>query len=274
MNFIEEVEPPGYSWDGQEIGFDAGGFQREDILCAKNAEIEGEPKNYMLEKNSVCQNCADKGQLYFCDVTDRSCKNVEQFKDRVLNSDLENVKCTVSILQNRKQSKGEGNIVWPYFSGNASFNYKQVMIKACPFWEDKMNQAVNQRKCSLSTWQRGKNWNFLISGKDPAFLELMDILAQIGMLCQKHDLKSLNFYNFQALMISQAAIKRSFKHIRMRIYLEVDSCVGNMGINGSGDTRGSDSRGVVQQKIAPCYAEMDCTVNKIQFSSQFKENKK
>ena len=59
--FFEEVEPPGYSWNGQEIGFDAGGFQREDILCPKSTEMEDGPKNYMLEKNSVCQNCADKG---------------------------------------------------------------------------------------------------------------------------------------------------------------------------------------------------------------------
>ena len=75
-------------------------------------------------------------------------------------------------------------------------------------------------------------------------------------------------------MISQAAIKRSFKHIGMQIYLEINSCVESMGINGSGDARGSDSKGVVQQRVAPCYAKMDCTVNKIQFSSQVKGDAK
>ena len=156
-------------------------------------------------------------------MTYRSCENVEQFKSRVLNSDLKSVKCTVKILQNRNQITGEGNIVWPCFSGSTSFSYKKFMLKTFPFWQDQINQAVNQKKCSLSTYQQGKNWKFLISGKDPAFLELMDILNQIGALCQKYNLKNLNFYNFQALMISQAAVKRSFKHIGIQINLEVDS---------------------------------------------------
>ena len=72
MNFIEEVEPPGYTWNGAQIGFDTGGFQREKILCQDESVPEDKPKNYLLEKNSVCQNCADKGQSYFCDVTDKN----------------------------------------------------------------------------------------------------------------------------------------------------------------------------------------------------------
>ena len=120
VNSIEEVEPPGYTWNGTQISFDTGGFQQENILCQDKTVPDDEPKNFMLEKNAVCRNCADKGQLYFCDVTDRNCINVEQFKDRVLNSDLKNIKCTVKILQNEKQCTVEDNIVWPYFSGSSS----------------------------------------------------------------------------------------------------------------------------------------------------------
>ena len=137
----------------------------------------------------MCQNCADKGQSYFCDVTDKNCTNVTEFRDRVLNSDLKNIKCTVKILQNDKQCRMEDNIVWPYFSGSSSYNYKMWMVKTFPFWQQQINQAFRQKNGILTTYQNGKYWKFLISGKDPAFLELVDILKQINGLCQKYKLE-------------------------------------------------------------------------------------
>ena len=94
VNFIEEVELPGYTWDGEDIGFDAGGFPREKILCQNEMVPREKPGNDLLEKNSVCKNCSDKGQSYFCDVTDQNCTNVIEFRDRVLNSELKNIKCS------------------------------------------------------------------------------------------------------------------------------------------------------------------------------------
>ena len=105
-----------------------------------------------------------------------------EFWDRVLNSDLKDIKCTVKILQNDIQHRMEDNIVWPYFSGSSSYTHKMWMVKTFPFWQQQINQAFRQKNCILTTYQNGKYWKFLISGKDPAFLELVDILKQINGL--------------------------------------------------------------------------------------------
>ena len=109
------MEPGGYSWNGEQISFDTGGFQQEQIICHDTAESDKIPQNFTLEKNAVCHNCASKGQLYFCDVIDKECVNVKQFRDRVLNSDLKTIKCEVKILPDEHRYKETDNMVWPYF---------------------------------------------------------------------------------------------------------------------------------------------------------------
>ena len=98
INFVQEVEPAGYGWDGKQVSFDTGGFQQEEIICQDTANPDKNPQNFTLEKNAVCRSCSAKGHLYFCDVVDRECDNVKQFKERVLNSDLKSIKCEVKIL--------------------------------------------------------------------------------------------------------------------------------------------------------------------------------
>ena len=107
---------------------------------------EGKPKNDYLEKNSVCRNCVNKGQSYFCDVTDKECINVTEFRSRVLNSDLKNVKCTVKIQQKETYCKMEDHAVWIYFAGNCSYGYKKWMLENFPFWHKQINQSVTQKK--------------------------------------------------------------------------------------------------------------------------------
>ena len=134
----------------------------------------------------------------------------DRFKDRVLNSDLKNIKCEVKILPDEHKYMEADNLVWPYFSGNHSYDYKMGLLVKFPFWREQINQAVSQKKCLLTPYQDGRFGKFLISGKYPAFLELVNILEQIGVMCQKQTVKNIILYDFQALMISQAALKRCF----------------------------------------------------------------
>ena len=267
VNFIEEIEPPGYTWDGENIGFDNGGFPRENILCQNEEMPEGKPKNDYLEKNGVCRNCVNKGQSYFCDVTDKECINVTEFRSRVLNSDLKNVKCTVKIQQKETYCKMEDHAVWIYFAGNCSYGYKKWMLENFPFWHKQINQSVTQKRCSLTPYQSRKYWKFLISGKNPAFLELVEILGQIGDLCQKYHIRNIFFCNFQALMISQNAIKRCFKDFSIKINLVNILTVNEAGMQQNEGAWKKESSSVTQhrEKIAG-----DRSVYKIKFSSTVK----
>ena len=135
----------------------------------------------------------------------------------------------------------EDNVVWIYFSGNCSYEYKRWMLDKFPFWHKQIEQAIRQKKCSLTHYQNRKYWKFLISGKDPAFLELVDILEQIGDLCQKYHIRNIFFCNFQALMVSQNAIKRCFKDISIKINLVNTSTVTDNWIQESEGARKKDN---------------------------------
>ena len=117
----------------------------------------------------------------------------------------------------------------------------------------------------MTTHQNGKHWKFLISGKDPAFLELVDILKQIGDLCQKYHMRNIFFCNFQALMINQTAIKRCFKNIVIQINLVNTSPVTDTRINESGGAREKEDEGVAKHGDD---INGDIAVNKIKFSNK------
>ena len=133
VNFLEQVEPPGYVWNGESIDFDNGGFQREKILCEDDQLADYAPGESILEKNPVCRHCANNGQSYFCDVTDRQCENMVKFKNRVLNSDIRTTKCEVKSLKNSEEFKLGNNIVWPYFTGTSTKEYKLWLLSRYPF---------------------------------------------------------------------------------------------------------------------------------------------
>ena len=73
------------------------------------------------------------------------------------------------------------------------------------------------------------------------------------------------FCNFQALMISQVAIKRCFKNIVIQINLVNNSPVTNTRINERGGAREKDDKGVAKHGD---YINGDMAVNSIKFSNK------
>ena len=149
-----------------------------------------------------------------------------KFKNRVLNSDIITTKCEVKSLKNSEEFKLENNIICPYFTGTSTKEYQLWLLSSYPFWTKAINEANYQKSCTLTSHANGKYHKFLISGKNPAFLELMDIFAQIRDICIEHKIKTLSVCDFQALMISQAAITRCFKDVSVTLTL-VECTPGN-----------------------------------------------
>ena len=51
VNFLQLVELAGYVWKGNEIGYDAGGFQRDSIICEEENLSNDTQGEVILEKN-------------------------------------------------------------------------------------------------------------------------------------------------------------------------------------------------------------------------------
>ena len=134
------------------------------------------------------------------------------------------------------------------------------LMNKCPFWKEQVSRTVNTKKCVLTPYQDRKSWKFLISGKYPAFLELVEILKQIGCMCREHDIQNLIFYDFQAFMISKVAVQRCFKDIAINIEL-----IQNPTVEYNKPEDKTEYSGRIKQKYA---------VNKIRLSSTVKGDAK
>ena len=90
------------------MAYEHFGFENEGLLYDDDNR-EFTDNNW---KKSVCSNCEDKQNNYYCDIKDPSCLNLQKFKDRVFGKDLLQIKCRI---KDSNKMDITTNLIMPYF---------------------------------------------------------------------------------------------------------------------------------------------------------------
>ena len=248
INYINDpatAEPPAFTWNGTNLGFEEGGLQQNQTFFPSNSEDKFQDfDNYY--KESICEYCKGKNLQYFCDFEDEKCINYRIFRNRVLDNDIFDAKCTISVLENCPQHFQHLNIILPYFE-NSIILKKWISINF-PFWTEYL-QNDSKEKCRLKIMNYKSIFHFAIVGTISTYLEIIEILEEIYQICILENLKNLYFIDFDNLSLSQSSIKRIFKNITCTIYILPSLTKNNVQINKIGFDHGNVAHNIEEKSI-------------------------
>ena len=164
-------------------------------------------------EKSVCSNCEEQENNYYCDIKNPSCLNLKKFKDRIFGKDLLQSKCTIKDSNNLDITT---NLIMPYFYKNKDIN--TWITSNFGHWEKRL-QNYEFGKLELDVMNCDKIFQFLMKGLEPTILEMNDIFQEISDICFDKEIGKISILDFKELSISQEQLKRYFAKVECEIII-------------------------------------------------------
>ena len=104
--------------------------------------------------------------------------------------DRKHVKCNIISMEYLIVSYENKSFVMPYYLNTSC--YEEVKLKF-PYWRHYL-QDLSLKTNKVQWITNGSNYQFLLSGISPTFLEIEDYIEKIADLCKKNKLQKVYLY--------------------------------------------------------------------------------
>ena len=184
---LENFQPSGWQFDGKKLEYIHSQLTVNDIIGPnyQNGTIDNiRFDQYTEQKCTACK----KNKLVFCSY-DRGCESYNQLMN-YLYIDRKHVKCKIISMEYLIDSYENKSFVMPYYLNTSC--YEEVKLKF-PYWRHYLHDlslTTNKLNCITNV----SNYQFLLSGITPTFLEIKDYIEKIADLCKENKLQKIYFF--------------------------------------------------------------------------------
>ena len=204
------VEAPGFVLSNDEMFFDPGFMSTNGQMDYKfNAinEVGSIDENSFVkcegyDLSNLCAVCELDGQKDFCDLNNKHCESLQKFKQKT-GVNIPDLKLEYfHFIPNDFLQK---SCILPIFLGNQT-----VFDNYCAIFPH-LKETLIKHMCNplkVHILELDKVFHFLIIGKYPASIEIMNYIREITRICQKEKYEDLIALNFDLLSLS----KQSFEN--------------------------------------------------------------